>query len=213
MRRALAPLALLALACSSNAAPSSQMTPNKAVKAPEVPAGHQVATLAGGCFWCMEAPFDKTPGVKSTTSGYTDGETKNPTYKQVGAGYTGHTEAIQVVFDPKVVSYAQLLELFWRNIDPLAKDRQFCDRGTQYRAGIYWHDAAQKAAAEASKATVVARFAGQTVHTEVKAATRFYPAEDYHQNFYQTNSQHYYRYRKGCGRDARLKALWGAAKP
>ncbi len=204
-------IALFALACSSpNAAPSSQPA-GKPRPAPEVPAGHSYATFAGGCFWCMEAPFDKTPGVTSTTSGYTDGPLKNPTYKQVSAGISGHTEAIRVVFDPKQVTYAQLLEIFWHNIDPLAEDRQFCDRGTQYRSGIYWHDATQQKAAKASLATVVKRFDGKTVHTELKKATTFYPAEGYHQDFYKTNPAHYQRYRSGCGRDAQLKELWGSS--
>jgi len=157
----------------------------------------------------MEAPFDKTPGVVSTTSGYTAGQKKDPSYKEVSAGTTGHTEAIRVVFDPKEVSYEELLELFWRNIDPTVKDRQFCDHGSQYRTGIYWHDDAQKVAARASKAKVATKF--PKVHTEVQAATVFYPAEGYHQDYYKKNPGHYQRYRKGCGRDARLKALWGAS--
>ena len=170
------------------------------------------ATLAGGCFWCMEQPFDVLPGVISTTSGYIGGSKKNPTYQEVSSGRTGHTEAVQVIYDPKKISYEKLLEVFWLNIDPTAKDKQFCDVGSQYRSGIFYHDEAQKKAAEASKATLQKSkpFKGDIV-TEVTAATEFTAAEDYHQDFYVKSPTRYKFYRSGCGRDARLKELWGAA--
>jgi peptide-methionine (S)-S-oxide reductase len=177
-------------------------------KLPEVPKGMQAATFAGGCFWCMEGPFEALDGVLSTTSGYTAGQKANPTYGEVSSGGTGHAEAIYVVFDPKKISYAKLLEVFWHNIDPLAKDRQFCDGGTQYRSGIYFHDPEQKKLAEQTKAEVAKKLGG-TVHTEIAAATTFYPAEVGHQDFYKTNAAHYNAYRSGCGRDRRLKEIWG----
>lgn len=170
------------------------------------------ATFAGGCFWCMEAPFDVLPGVISTTSGYIGGTKKNPTYQEVSSGRTGHAEAVQVVYDPKKVSYDKLLEVFWRNIDPTVKDQQFCDVGSQYRTGIFYHDEVQKKAAEASKAVLQKSkpFKGDLL-TEITAATEFTPAEDYHQDFYIKNPTRYKFYRAGCGRDSRLKELWGAA--
>jgi peptide-methionine (S)-S-oxide reductase len=169
------------------------------------------ATFAGGCFWCMEAPFDKTDGVISTTSGYIGGTKKNPTYQEVSAGSTGHTEAVQVVYDPKKVSYDKLLHIFWRNIDPTVKNQQFCDVGTQYRSGVFYHDDAQKAAAEKSKAGLAKnRPFKAEIFTEITAATEFYPAEEYHQDYYIKNPVRYNFYRSGCGRDARLKELWGA---
>ncbi len=195
---------------SPEAKPASQ--PAKAVAPVDVPDGMAVATFAGGCFWCMEAPFDELDGVASTISGYTAGHVDNPTYKQVSAGVTGHTEAVQILFDPSKITYAKLLEVFWHNIDPTVKDRQFCDAGTQYRSGIYFHDDAQKAAAEASrKAIADAKTLPGPIVTELMAASRFYPAEEYHQDFYKKNPGHYQRYRRGCGRDRRLAELWGAA--
>jgi peptide-methionine (S)-S-oxide reductase len=158
----------------------------------------------------MEPPFDVIDGVVSTTSGYIAGRKANPTYQEVSAGVTGHTEAVEIVFDPKKVSYERLLYVFWRNIDPTVKDRQFCDSGSQYRTGIYTHDAAQKAAADASKAALMKSkpFKGDIV-TEIAAATTFYAAEDYHQDYYKKNPVRYKFYRSNCGRDARLKELWG----
>ena len=169
-----------------------------------------VATFAGGCFWCVESDFDKVAGVISTTSGYTGGRSANPTYKQVSAGGTGHTEAVQIVYDPARVSYEKLLEVFWVNHDPLTPNRQFCDGGNQYRAGIFYHDDEQKKAAEASKAKVIAsgRFK-QPVVTEIVAAGPFFKAEDYHQDYYNKNPVQYKFYRWNCGRDQRLKQLWG----
>jgi len=169
------------------------------------------ATFAGGCFWCMEPPFDELDGVISTTSGYIAGKTKNPTYEQVSTGTTGHTEALQVVYDPKKISYEKLLEVFWRNIDPLAANGQFCDLGSQYRSGIFYHDGNQKNAAEKSKNAIQARFK-QPVATEITAATVFYPAEDYHQDYYKKNPVRYKLYSHGCGRAQRLEEVWGAAK-
>src|SRR5678816_1486189 len=141
------------------------------------------ATFAGGCFWCMEPPFDALDGVVSTTSGYTGGHTANPTYEQVSAGKTGHTEAVEIVYDPRKVTYTRLLEVFWRNIDPLTANGQFCDMGSQYRAGIFVHDAAQRKLAETSKAAVAQRLQKPIV-TEITAASQFWPAEEYHQDYY-----------------------------
>ena len=170
--------------------------------------GLSKATFAGGCFWCMEPPFDKLDGVHATISGYTAGEQKNPTYRQVSAGLTGHTEAVQILFDAEKISFAELLEVFWANIDPLAVNRQFCDRGSQYRTGIYTHDEEQKRLAEQTKAATAKRF-DQPIATEIKDATEFYPAEDYHQDYYKKNPVRYKTYRVGCGRDRRLQELWG----
>ncbi len=186
-----------------------------------VPSGMAAAIFAGGCFWCMEAPFDKLDGVLSTTSGYTGGSKKFPTYEEVSAGITGHTEAVRVVYDPKKVTYRQLLEVFWKNVDPIVRDRQFCDGGTQYRSGIFWQDEEQKKLADESRALLdkgqafgSARpvgFKGGVV-TEVTRAGDFWAAEEYHQDYYKKNPVRYNYYRTGCGRDARLKDLWGASK-
>lgn len=190
------------------------VTPAAFGAAPQTPQQPKLAkaTFAGGCFWCMEAPFDKLPGVKSTISGYIGGKTPNPTYQQVTSGTTGHTEAVEVTYDPAKVSYEKLLEVFWRNIDPTTRNRQFCDSGSQYRSGIFVHDAEQKKLAESSKAELMKNkpFAGDVV-TEITLATTFYPAEDYHQDYYLKNAVRYSLYRSGCGRDARLKQLWGSA--
>jgi len=170
---------------------------------------YETAIFAGGCFWCMEPPFDKLNGVVSTTSGYTSGHKENPSYKEVSAGITGHTEAIQIIFDPNKISYAELLKVFWRNIDPLAVDRQFCDRGTQYRSGIYYRDTAQEQAAKQSLQQLEQNkpFEGE-ISTEIVAASTFYPAEEYHQDYYIKNSIRYKYYRYSCGRDKRLSELW-----
>jgi peptide-methionine (S)-S-oxide reductase len=166
------------------------------------------ATFAGGCFWCMEPPFDALDGVVSTTSGYTGGHTANPTYEQVSAGKTGHAEAVEIVYDPRKVTYARLLEVFWRNIDPLTANAQFCDTGSQYRAGIFVHDATQRRLAEASKDAVAQRLQKPIV-TEITAASQFWPAEEYHQDYYKKNPIRYKFYRTSCGRDRRLEAIWG----
>jgi peptide-methionine (S)-S-oxide reductase len=176
-------------------------------------AGTARATFAGGCFWCMEPPFDVLEGVISTTSGYAGGRVKNPSYQEVSAGGTGHAEVVQVEYDPSVVSYQELLEVFWRNIDPTAKDRQFCDRGSQYRSAIFYHDEAQRAAAEQSRAELERTKPFQDpIVTEILALKAFYPAEDYHQDYYEKNPLKYKYYRYGCGRDKRLEELWGSSK-
>ncbi len=169
-----------------------------------------IATFAGGCFWCMEPPFDKIDGVFATTSGYLGGQKDNPTYKEVSAGRTGHTEAVQIRFDPARVSYEKLLDVFWHNIDPTVKDRQFCDWGSQYRTGIFFHDEEQHQAALRSLESLNENkpFA-EPIVTEITIAGTFYPAEEYHQDFYKKNPVRYKSYRLGCGRDRRLKELWG----
>lgn len=171
------------------------------------------ATFAGGCFWCMQPPFEKLDGVLKTTVGYTGGSTANPTYRQVSAGGTGHAEAVEIEFDPARVSYEKLLEVFWRNIDPLAKNRQFCDSGDQYRSAIFVHDDAQRRAAEASLKAIEdsGRLKGK-IETQIVPAAKFYAAEDYHQDYHSKNPAKYSFYRWNCGRDARLEALWGVAK-
>jgi peptide-methionine (S)-S-oxide reductase len=168
------------------------------------------ATFAGGCFWCVESDFDKIDGVISTTSGYIGGRTANPTYEQVSTNRTGHFEAVEIVFDPKKVSYEKLVEYFWRTVDPTDNDGQFCDKGASYRTAIFAHDAAQLKAAQSSRDTLTKSkpFAAPIV-TEVIAATTFYPAEIYHQDYYTKNPVRYKYYRTSCGRDARLKQLWG----
>jgi len=168
------------------------------------------ATVAGGCFWCVEADFDKVDGVISTTSGYIGGRVPNPTYAQVSAGATGHTEAVEIVFDPRRVSFEKLLQVFWVSIDPTVKDRQFCDVGSQFRTGIFVHDETQRRAAEASKAALEkSKPFKAPIVTPIETATTFYPAEEYHQDYYRKNPARYSFYRSGCGRDARLKELWG----
>jgi peptide-methionine (S)-S-oxide reductase len=168
------------------------------------------ATFAGGCFWCMEPPFDKLDGVISTISGYAGGKKKNPTYEEVSAGKTGHAEVVQITYDPKKITYEKLLEVFWRNVDPLTPNRQFCDVGSQYRTAIFYHDETQKRLAEESKKALSKRFK-EPIVTEIVAAAEFYPAEDYHQDYYIKNPLRYKYYRYNCGRDQRLEALWGPA--
>lgn len=169
------------------------------------------AIFAGGCFWCMEPPYDKIDGVFSTTSGYIGGSRANPTYQEVSSGRTGHTEAVRIVYDPSKVSYKQLLDIFWVNIDPFVQNRQFCDRGSQYRSGIFYLNAEQEALARASKTEVEARF-DEPVYTEVTEATTFYAAEDYHQDYYEKNPLRYKYYRYSCGRDQRLEEIWGDSR-
>jgi len=170
----------------------------------------QLATFAGGCFWCMEPPFDKLDGVQSTTSGYTGGETELPTYQQVSSGVTGHAEVVQIVYDPEVVSYEELLGVFWRNIDPTALDRQFCDTGSQYRTAIFTHDEKQRRLAQLSKEQLAnTKLFHEPIVTEITPASTFYPAEEYHQDYYQKNPIRYKFYRYSCGRDQRLEELWG----
>ena len=177
---------------------------------PAVPPGQAVATFAGGCFWCMEPPYDKLPGVTATISGYTGGRKVNPTYEEVSSGATGHAEAVQVVYDPAKVSYEKLLEVYWVNVDPTVKDRQFCDSGAQYRTTIFYHDEAQRKAAEASRSALEkSKPFKEPIVTPIEMAGTFYPAEEYHQDYYRKNPVRYKFYRNGCGRDARLKQLWG----
>ena len=168
-----------------------------------------IATFAGGCFWCMEHPFDELEGVISTTSGYIGGHQAHPTYEQVSAGSTGHAEAVQVAYDPAAVSYQRLLEVFWHNVDPLDAGGQFCDRGSQYRAAIFYHTDEQRQQAEASKLAMASNgtLPGKIV-TEIVQASEFYRAEEYHQDYYQRNPIRYNFYRFGCGRDRRLTELW-----
>jgi peptide-methionine (S)-S-oxide reductase len=172
--------------------------------------GLATATFAAGCFWCSEEAFEKVPGVVSVVSGYIDGKTKNPTYEQVSTGGTGHTEAVEVKFDPAKVSYEQLLDVFWVNHDATELNGQFCDKGSQYRPGIYWHDEAQKKAAEASRAKYdKLKTFKQALVTPIVKASQFWPAEDYHQDYYKKNPVRYKFYTSGCGRYPRLDELWG----
>jgi peptide-methionine (S)-S-oxide reductase len=174
--------------------------------------GKAVATFAGGCFWCMEEAYDKVPGVLSTTSGYMGGSRKQPTYEEVSAGITGHAEVVQVAYDPAKVSYEKLLDVFWHNIDPTVKDRQFCDIGSQYRTEVFVHDAEQRKAAEASKLAIAkTKPFKEPIVTPITAAGEFWAAEAYHQDYHQRNPVRYKYYKTGCGRDARLKQLWGDA--
>ncbi|MEP0545700.1 MAG: peptide-methionine (S)-S-oxide reductase MsrA [Rhodothermales bacterium] len=210
--------ALTAAACA-DPAPATEASQTEAqTNAPSQPvsldteptAAADTAIFAGGCFWCMEPPYEKLDGVFSVVSGFAGGTTPDPTYKQVSSGQTDHAEVVRVIYDPEVVSFETLVEVFWHNIDPFAVDRQFCDRGAQYRSVLYYRDAEQQAVAEASYETLDARFDEQ-IATTVEPVSDFYPAEDYHQDFYRTNPDRYYSYRKGCGRDARLEAIWGDA--
>lgn len=176
-------------------------------------AGLQTAVFAGGCFWCTESDFDKVPGVVSTISGYIGGSVKNPTYEQVSAGGTGHAEAVQVKFDPKKISYAKLLKVYWLSIDPLTENRQFCDGGSQYRSAIFYSDERQKKQALAYKKSLEdSKFFKQPIVTEITAASQFYPAEDYHQDYHNKNPVRYNYYRSSCGRDKRLEQVWGKKK-
>jgi peptide-methionine (S)-S-oxide reductase len=198
---------VLAMGLSTSSAQSAE---GRTREAPPPAPGLEVATFAAGCFWCLEPPFDKLDGVVSTTSGYTQGKTVGPSYEEVSAGGTGHTEAVQVVYDPARISYRGLLDTYWRNVDPLDDGGQFCDRGRQYRPGIYTHGEEQRRLAEASKAALEAsgRF-DQPIVVEIKPTSAFYVAEDYHQNYYVENPLRYKFYRWSCGRDSRLEELWG----
>lgn len=220
--RALARLPLLVVlaACTPSGAGAGRTssTPADAASAARTTAfasakpGTAVAVFAGGCFWCMQPPFDKLSGVISTEAGYTGGHTPQPTYRQVSAGGTGHAEAVRVTYDPRKVSYPTLLDVFWHNIDPVAVDRQFCDVGDQYRSAIFPIGVQQRREAEASLRAVQAdpRFS-QAIATRIEPATTFYPAEEYHQAYYRKNPLRYKYYRYGCGRDRRLQQIWGSA--
>jgi peptide-methionine (S)-S-oxide reductase len=199
--------ALLMIACS----PQDSTPANDAAKAQKLTAGQEVATFAGGCFWCMVAPFVDLPGVASVTSGYSGGKVANPTYEQVSTGSTGHAEVVQIVFDPKQTSYEKLLAIFWRSIDPTDAAGQFCDIGTQYRTAVFYHGDAQKKAAEASREALAASGVLKApIATEITAASPFYPAEEYHQDYFRKQEMRYQMYRASCGRDAKLKQLYGA---
>jgi peptide-methionine (S)-S-oxide reductase len=204
-------LLILAQAGSVFALGKDQTTPNAS---PLGASRLERATFAGGCFWCMEEALDGLDGVISTTSGYTGGQKGNPTYEEVSAGGTGHTEAVQITYDAAKVDYAKILELFWRNIDPSTPNKQFCDVGSQYRSAIFYHNETQKRLAEDSKKMVerTKKFSGPVV-TEIVSASEFYPAEEYHQNFYLKNPIRYKFYKYSCGRAQRLEQLWGKATP
>jgi peptide-methionine (S)-S-oxide reductase len=201
--RLLIPVIMLFLGFMATAVLASPQEDGKAARL-------ETATFAGGCFWCMEAPFDKLPGVVSVTAGYTGGQVKNPTYEQVSAGTTGHAESVRIVYDPQKIGYKELLDIFWHNIDPTVKNRQFCDVGNQYRSAIFYHTDEQHRLAEESKKELEDNkpFKGPIV-TDIVPASEFYPAEEYHQHYYKKNPLRYRYYRYGCGRDQRLKELWG----
>jgi peptide-methionine (S)-S-oxide reductase len=170
-----------------------------------------MATFAGGCFWCMQSPFDAEPGVVETIVGYTGGHLESPTYQQVSAGGSGHLESIRIIYDPAVVSYERLLQIFWHNIDPLDPDGQFCDKGPQYRSAIFYHDGEQKKLAEASKKQIESSGSlTGSIATEIISASSFYPAEEYHKDYYKKNPLRYKFYRRACRRDKRLKELRAA---
>lgn len=205
-------LVALACACSPGGSPSAQESqPSGQPQADAPPEGMAVAIFAGGCFWCMEGPFEAIEGVTEVLSGYTGGPEQNPTYHDVARGRTGHTEAVRVVFDPDTVSYAQLLQAYWRAMDPTDAGGQFADRGTQYRPAIFYFDEAQRVAAEASKAEMQAEgpFAAPII-VPIQPAEPFWVAEDYHQDYYRTNADHYQRYRRGSGRSAFIERHWGS---
>ena len=212
---ALTAVALLLAACSpsltssAGQAPAALATPTEVEAAPMVNGKPMAyALFAGGCFWCIEADFEKMTGVLAVESGYTAGKTPNPTYAQVSAGNTGHTEAVRVLYDPSQVSYAQLVDYFWRHIDPTVKDQQFCDVGSHYRSGIYWQNETERTIAEASRAALISSGRFTTIHTELAPSSAFHMAEDYHQDYYKKNELRYNYYRLSCGRDARVKKLW-----
>jgi len=177
------------------------------VSAPAL-AAEKTALFAGGCFWCMESDFEDAKGVSKVVSGYAGGSLENPTYEMVSAGNTGHFETVEVTYDPAVISYEQLLQIYWQNVDPFDDQGQFCDKGSQYLAAIFYGGAAEEAAAKASLAAVEKKF-GKPVATLLKPAARFWPAEDYHQDYHANNAMHYKLYRSGCGRDDRLEKVWG----
>jgi len=184
--------------------------PSIIIAAPAADGNHQVAIFAGGCFWCVESDFDKVPGVISTTSGYTGGKIANPSYEEVSSHTTGHAEAVKIVFDPAKVSYRQLVDHFWHTIDPTVRDRQFCDIGTPYRTVIFATSDKQLAQAQASKAALETNKPfTEPIVTDIRLADDFYAAEGYHQDYYQKNPVRYEYYRTSCGRDARLRQLWG----
>ena len=195
------------VACAGGSVDPATHKP-QTLEAPPPLADQAVAVFAGGCFWCMEKPFDKLPGVVSTTSGYTGGEIPGPSYKQVSMHQTRHYEALRVVYNPGLVSYERLLEVFWHNVDPTQSNGQFCDKGDQYRTGVFTSDPAEVKLAEATRAAAQETL-GETIVTQILPAAPFWIAEEYHQDFYVKSPDHYQRYRTGCGRDRRLQELWG----
>ena len=202
--------AALTFAAASAIWVSAHNDPARAEQPVAAPAQTETAVFASGCFWCAESDFEKVPGVISVVSGYTGGSLKNPKYEQVGSGETGHAEAIEVKFDPATVSYQSLVDYFWHHTDVVDNGGQFCDRGNQYRPAIFVHGADQKRIAQESKAALdKSGVLPAPVAVEITDATEFYPAEDYHQDYYKTHNLKYNFYRQGCGRDARIKALWG----
>jgi len=209
-------LVLATLLVARLAAPASAETAPPAAPAASAAAASAqtaTATFAGGCFWCMEPPFEKLDGVISVTSGYTGGTKKDPTYEEVSAGGTGHAESVEIAYDPSKISYQKLLDVYWHNIDPTTPNAQFCDHGNQYRSAIFYRDDEQKKLAEKSKQEIEASGKlGKPIVTQIVAATQFYPAEEYHQDYYKKNPIRYHYYRYNCGRDQRLEQLWGPAK-
>ncbi len=212
-------LPLLLLACTSGASATPTATPPSApvkdtspAPVPAVGPGQAAAVFAGGCFWCLESDFDKLPGIVATTSGYAGGHLKNPTYGDVTSETTGHAEVVRVVYDTSTLTYDQVLDYFWRHVDPTDGGGQFCDRGDSYRSEVYYSDSTQKSAAEASKAKLDAlgTLPGP-IQTKVVALDTFWPAEVYHQDFHVTNPGRYQPYRWGCGRDARVKLVWSGS--
>ena len=202
-------LSLCLTACGGVTASPAPAPKASASPAP-VPGGSATAIFAGGCFWCMEKPFDELEGVISTTSGYTGGRVDNPSYELVSGGSTGHIEAVQIVYDPTQITYEKLLETYWRQVDPFDGEGQFCDKGNVYVPAIFPANPAEEAAAQASKQAIATRFVGQDIAVRIIAARTFWPAEDYHQDYYKKNPVRYAYYRNGCGRDARLRAVWGS---
>lgn len=190
--------------------PGASVLAQQGSAAGAAPAQTASAIFAGGCFWCVEADFEKLPGVLSAQSGYTGGSTAHPTYEQVSAGGTGHAESVRVSYDPGKLSYATLLDYFWHHIDPTVKDRQFCDVGNQYRSAIFYDNDAQRAAAEVSKAALLKSGQFRQIYTEILPARQFYVAEEYHQDYYKKNPIRYRFYRANCGRDARVAQVWDA---
>jgi peptide-methionine (S)-S-oxide reductase len=209
------PLARLLVLLAAAAGAAGAAGPGEAVAtagsstAPAVK--RDTAIFAGGCFWCVETAFENQPGVLAVVSGYAGGRTANPTYEEVGRGGTGHAEAVEVTFDPARTTYPRLLELFWTNIDPTQANAQFCDRGDQYRSAIFWRTEAQRRAALASKQEIERSgvLRGGAIVTQIVKAGRFHPAEEYHQDFWKKDPDRYFSYRKGCGRDERLRQIWG----
>ncbi len=203
------PAALLALLGCATAEPAASQSKGSAANV----AVTDTATFAGGCFWCVEEVYQDVDGVISAVSGYIGGKQPNPTYEQVSDGRTGHAEAVEVVYDPSKITYERLLQLFWRNVDPIAVDRQFCDAGAQYRSAIFYHDVAQRRLAEASKAEIQsAKRFEQPIATEIVKAGPFFAAEEYHQDYYEKNPVRYKFYKWNCGRAQRLKEAWGEAQ-